>query len=235
MQPKPPPIEAALFDLDDTLIMTEDVLDEAVVEVFKRDFNIDVSDEMVDKLRGCLDVGPGSWTSKCIEEYNLKMTESELSELVYKECDAHMANAAPTKGAYELVSHCRRIGLKCAVVTSSTIASAQAKLKAHEDTILAHMTDVICVDDCLPHPKPHPRPYLLAAERLGVPIERCLVFEDSLPGIRSGVAAGATVIAVPAPDFRERARELGPYAILPSLADFDLDAFMESRRSQSKQ
>lgn len=44
--------------------------------------------------------------------------------------------------------------------------------------------------------KPHPEPYLKAAERIGIPIERCVVMEDSLNGIRSGKASGASVIAL---------------------------------------
>ena len=44
--------------------------------------------------------------------------------------------------------------------------------------------------------KPHPEPYLMAAERLGVPPERCLVFEDAAAGVTAAKAAGAQVIAV---------------------------------------
>ena len=44
--------------------------------------------------------------------------------------------------------------------------------------------------------KPDPEPYVLAAERLGVPIASCLVIEDSPAGIDAGRAAGATVWAV---------------------------------------
>jgi HAD superfamily hydrolase (TIGR01509 family) len=44
--------------------------------------------------------------------------------------------------------------------------------------------------------KPHPEPYLQAAERLGIPIACCVVIEDSLNGIRAGKAAGARVVAV---------------------------------------
>ncbi len=53
----------------------------------------------------------------------------------------------------------------------------------------------ICSEDVV-NRKPHPEPYLLAAKRLSVPAERCLVLEDSPNGIKSGVAAGATVIAL---------------------------------------
>jgi len=42
--------------------------------------------------------------------------------------------------------------------------------------------------------KPNPEPYLLAASRLSVPPERCLVIEDSISGVKSGRAAGCHVI-----------------------------------------
>jgi beta-phosphoglucomutase-like phosphatase (HAD superfamily) len=44
--------------------------------------------------------------------------------------------------------------------------------------------------------KPHPEPYLTAMRQLEVAPQACLVIEDSEPGIRSGKAAGAWVIAV---------------------------------------
>jgi mannitol-1-/sugar-/sorbitol-6-phosphatase len=44
--------------------------------------------------------------------------------------------------------------------------------------------------------KPAPDGFLLAAERLGQPIESCLVFEDSAAGIQSAEAAGAAVVVV---------------------------------------
>ena len=48
--------------------------------------------------------------------------------------------------------------------------------------------------------KPAPDPYLLAAERLGVDVTRCVVLEDSPAGVASGEAAGCAVVAVPSVD-----------------------------------
>jgi HAD superfamily hydrolase (TIGR01509 family) len=45
--------------------------------------------------------------------------------------------------------------------------------------------------------KPAPDPYVLAAQRLGVGITRCVVLEDSPAGVASGEAAGCAVVAVP--------------------------------------
>ncbi len=44
--------------------------------------------------------------------------------------------------------------------------------------------------------KPHPEPYLRAAAALGADASRCLVVEDTIHGVASGVASGATVAAI---------------------------------------
>ena len=49
------------------------------------------------------------------------------------------------------------------------------------------------------NPKPDPEIYLLAAHKLEVSPEECLVLEDSPNGVRAGVAAGMNVIAVATP------------------------------------
>jgi beta-phosphoglucomutase-like phosphatase (HAD superfamily) len=53
------------------------------------------------------------------------------------------------------------------------------------------------VGDDVERGKPHPDPYLLAAERLGVDITKCVAIEDSPTGVASALAAGAVVLAVP--------------------------------------
>jgi HAD superfamily hydrolase (TIGR01509 family) len=45
--------------------------------------------------------------------------------------------------------------------------------------------------------KPHPDMFLLAASKMGVAPEKCLVFEDAEPGIQAALAAGMKVVRVP--------------------------------------
>lgn len=47
------------------------------------------------------------------------------------------------------------------------------------------------------HGKPAPDMFLLAAQRMGVPPEQCLVFEDAEPGMRAAEAAGMKWVRVP--------------------------------------
>ncbi|MDZ4699036.1 MAG: HAD-IA family hydrolase [Rhodothermales bacterium] len=54
---------------------------------------------------------------------------------------------------------------------------------------------LVTVDD-VKNGKPAPDPYLLAAEKLGLAPEHCIVIEDAPAGIRAAKTAGARVIAV---------------------------------------
>ena len=61
-------------------------------------------------------------------------------------------------------------------------------------------TAIVGADD-VGHTKPHPEPYLTAMQRLaprapGLRPAECLVFEDSVPGIASGLAAGMKVVGI---------------------------------------
>ena len=62
---------------------------------------------------------------------------------------------------------------------------------------LRHLFDaIVCVEDYA-RGKPFPDPFLEAARRLEVPAVRCLVFEDSLPGVQAAEAAGMQWVFVP--------------------------------------
>jgi beta-phosphoglucomutase-like phosphatase (HAD superfamily) len=64
---------------------------------------------------------------------------------------------------------------------------------------------VITPEDVV-HGKPAPDMFLLAAERMGVPAERCLVFEDAEPGMRAAEAAGMQWVRVPSRKKAEKAK-----------------------------
>jgi beta-phosphoglucomutase family hydrolase len=64
--------------------------------------------------------------------------------------------------------------------------------------ILDKFDTIVCAEDYR-NGKPHPDPFLTAAERLGVVAEKCLVFEDTNAGIQAARAAGMQWVLVPTP------------------------------------
>ncbi len=78
------------------------------------------------------------------------------------------------------------------IVTSCTQGLAEVRMGAAGITAPEHMVTA----EQVTAGKPHPEPFLLGAERLGVDIRRCLVVEDAPAGLASGRAAGAMTLAV---------------------------------------
>ena len=83
--------------------------------------------------------------------------------------------------------------IRVAVVTSGNRQGATAIIDAIG---LTHRISFVISGDDVTHGKPDPEPYRMAAQRLGVASERCLVLEDHPDGIASARAAGMAVIDV---------------------------------------
>ena len=96
-------------------------------------------------------------------------------------------------GARELLMELREQGIPTALVTMSI-----SRMAHHVADRLGFVGfDAVVSGDDVAEAKPHPEAYLRGAELLGVDPARCLAIEDSEPGIRSAVAAGAVTIGVP--------------------------------------
>jgi HAD superfamily hydrolase (TIGR01509 family) len=96
-------------------------------------------------------------------------------------------------GAKELLAEIRERGIRTALVTMSVRRMAE-KIVAN---IPFDAFDVVVSGDEVAEPKPHPEAYLTAAALLGVDARQCVAIEDSVAGLASAVASGATTIGVP--------------------------------------
>jgi beta-phosphoglucomutase family hydrolase len=83
-----------------------------------------------------------------------------------------------------------------AVVSGSTRESVEASLRSLN--LLERFDTLVCAGD-YKRAKPAPDAFLLAAERLGVKPEACLVFEDTEMGIQAARAAGMASVKIPLP------------------------------------
>jgi len=97
-------------------------------------------------------------------------------------------------GFAELLAETRSRGVPRALASSSARRLVEATLARFG---VREQFDAVVTGDCVTHPKPAPDIFLEAARRLGVPVEDCVVLEDSLAGVRAARAAGMRVVAVP--------------------------------------
>jgi len=89
------------------------------------------------------------------------------------------------------------------VVTSGTRLLAQNRLRHCGLPV----PEVLVTSDDVTNGKPHPEPYLLGAERMGVAPAECLVIEDAPAGIQSARAGGMKVIGMASTYGADKLRE----------------------------
>ncbi|NPD91475.1 HAD family hydrolase [Xylanibacter muris] len=97
-------------------------------------------------------------------------------------------------GFLDFIKNLRASDIKTAVVTSSNLVKMQAVYKSHPEFI--GLFDEILTSEDFEKSKPDPDCYLKAAKRFGLTSADCMVFEDSYNGLRSGRAAGMTVVGL---------------------------------------
>jgi HAD superfamily hydrolase (TIGR01509 family) len=180
--------DALLFDLDGTLVDTESLAVAAGMMAFEA-VGHPVDLPFMHRLVG-ID-GPTSARIIAAHRPNLPMAQLDaLWRAGFKE--RMQENLTLKPGVTELLS--QALHLPRVLVTSSRRVEAHAKLgMVGLQSDFAH---VVTVDD-VKNAKPHPEPYLLAANLLGVDPARCLVFEDSEAGSEAAHRAGCVVVQVP--------------------------------------
>lgn len=99
----------------------------------------------------------------------------------------------PLPGALDLVRRAREAGLRMALVTSTPKANIDLVLR---EAGLTGAFDTIVAAEDVSKGKPDPEGFLLAARRVGVAPERCLVIEDAPGGIEAARRAGMRSLAV---------------------------------------
>ncbi|WP_298872976.1 HAD family phosphatase [uncultured Microbacterium sp.] len=113
-------------------------------------------------------------------------------------------------GARELLADLKAHGIKTGLVTMSMRRMALSIA----DLIDFPAFDVVVAGDDVERPKPHPDPYLQAAEALGVDIRSTVAIEDSPNGLRSAIASGAVALGVP---LMVPLDDVGAHSLWPSL------------------
>jgi HAD superfamily hydrolase (TIGR01509 family) len=100
-------------------------------------------------------------------------------------------------GVARLIRQAQAEEIRVALVTNASRGSLQPMLRYGLGPELAGSVDVIVCGEDVARKKPHPEPYQLALQRLGLRASDCVALEDSWMGLTAAAAAGvATVITV---------------------------------------
>ena len=186
---------AVLFDMDGTLVQTEDLWYDAEAEIMAA---LDVEwgpDHQAELVGGPLEAAvdymvrhtDGALTHEAMMALLLDTMERNLRTRPVEWCP----------GARELLLALEVAGVPCALVSASWRRLVEAVHDAVLHEVGHEMFATSVAGDEGERTKPFPDPYLLAAERIGVDPAHCVVLEDSHTGVAAGVASGALVVAIP--------------------------------------
>lgn len=130
------------------------------------------------------------------------LTDSEIARL-HKEKTAIYVDILESgdlnlrPGVADLIENARLAGLKLAVATTTNRPNVTALAHCCWNAEAEEVFDVIAAGDEVASKKPAPDVFNLALERLELPPQSCIAFEDSLNGLRSARAASLAVVVTP--------------------------------------
>lgn len=197
--------KAFLFDLDGVIIDSENSYSR-IWESIEKIYPTGVENFPV--------VIKGSTLDKILTTWFKDEDRADVERRLY-ELEAQMEYEA-CKGAIEFLEILKNRNIPTALVTSSDQKKMTHLWRQLPD--LKQYFDIIITGDMVNQSKPNPEGYLLAASRLDVNPENCVIAEDSRQGLQAARAAGALVVGI-----------VGtlPYVTVEPLSDIAITNLME--------
>lgn len=182
-------IEGIVFDLDGVLVESEEIWDRARREVVAEQGGR-WRPEATAAMQG---MSSAEWSEYLRTTLGTPLPAAEISDLVVKKVLHLYEDDLPLlPGATEAVRRMSNRPLGLASSSNREVIDRALALAGLSDAFAATVSS-----EEVARGKPYPDVYLEAARRLGRPAPRLAAVEDSANGIRSALAAGLTVIAVP--------------------------------------
>ncbi|WP_076585719.1 HAD family hydrolase [Vibrio ostreicida] len=179
--------EAALFDMDGTLIDSKPVIELAWTTVANK-YGVNISPyDLEQHVHG----RSGQYTLSY-----LFGRFSEVEKKIIKEEVDIIEERAPTEliiGVMDTLNHLKGNGIKVGLVTASWPERINFIFDYHN--LHDYFSCVISRND-VKNGKPDPEGFQLCSETLRVPIEKCIIFEDSFSGLEAGLRSGAECIGI---------------------------------------
>lgn len=176
--------KAALFDLDGTLIDTEDQYTE---------FWSEIGREYLPEIDRFAYIIKGTTMKQTFDRY---FPDPAIAAQIWPRLDAFEANMRYSlyPGAEAFIRDLKAKGVKLALVTSSN----QQKLSEVKRQIpeIDALFDRLLTSEDFRASKPDPYCYKLGAQVFGLQPEECVVFEDAFTGLDAGMASGAYTIGL---------------------------------------
>lgn len=197
-----PKTRAVIFDMDGVIVDSEPLINAAAVAMFKeKGLNVEPDDFLP-----FVGAGEDRYIGGVAEKYNFPLDIPAAKKRTYEiYLDLVPSRLQAFPGAVEFVQSCRKAGLLVAVASSADKIKVQANLQ--KIGLPVEFWDAVIWGEDVKKKKPFPDIFLLAAERIQVDPERCVVVEDAVNGVQAAHAAGMCCVALATTFPREKLHE----------------------------
>lgn len=212
-------IKACIFDLDGVIVDTAHYHFLAWRRLAK-ELGIELTEQDNQRLKG---VSRMRSLEIILELGGVSLSEHDKETLANKKNSwfvDYVERMAPEEifpGVKSLITELRSRGIKVALASSSKNARTVIKLLNIQDQF-----DTVVDGTMIVHSKPHPEIFLLAARKLNVEPESCLVFEDAEAGVDAALAAGMKCVGVGAHAQLNKAN-----LVIATTGEFDVSALAQ--------
>lgn len=184
-------LKAIIFDMDGVLVDSEP-LHLLAMSKFLEQFGIKYTEKENQEFLGRKDL---YIAQVLIDRYSLDMTPRQLVSGKEKLLDEIMhKSSAARPGVYQILASAQQAGVPAAVASSATVQAIETVMKVLD---IGKYFSAFTSGDEVEHSKPAPDIFLVAAQKLRVNPESCLVIEDTLNGLKAAKAAGMFSISIP--------------------------------------
>jgi HAD superfamily hydrolase (TIGR01509 family) len=184
-------IRGVLFDMDGVLVDSERFICKAAIMMFS-EIGLKVEPGDFEPFVG---TGENKYIGGVAEKYGLPVDIEKVKARTYQIYQEIIrGNLSPLPGAAEFVGRCRDKGFRLAIATSADSIKMEANLREIGMPASAFDGTVTGLD--VENKKPSPDIYIMAAGKIGLKPDECLVIEDAVSGIKAAKSAGCKCLAV---------------------------------------
>jgi HAD superfamily hydrolase (TIGR01509 family) len=182
--------KAVIFDMDGTLVNNMNFHQQAWID-FLKTYNVSITEEEFhEKNHGTItEVVPRFFSKKLSFEEIIRLGQEK--EQLYR--DLYRPYLKPIDGLLDFLAKLKKANTRIGLATAGDIPNINFTI---DGLGIRHYFSAITGSEEVKRGKPDPEVYLLTASKMNIDPANCLVVEDTISGIKAGLAAGMQVMAV---------------------------------------